>query len=177
MKKNKILFMIYDSKVYIKKNNDIVFLPIDKDVISNGRINNIKKLIKTLKKSKLVLSSFFKIVNDYFVFIYFANYNNYELSNIKSYFKENGFENIELMDSIKLLTQDYIPFIMLNDNYYYIFDKNNKYVIPKEHDILKYANSKIISEENAYNSMSSNASLSQCFIVDSLPNYIFKKIC
>ena len=170
MKKNRIVFLIYNDYLYIKKDNQIDKMPIEKNTIKNGRINSI-----SLKKSQLVLKSIFKIVNDSYIFIYFADYNDYELNNIVNDFKENGIEDIRLVDYQKILNRDY-SYIFFNNDYFFIVDKS-KEMNNKLSDYLKYTNRKLLTDKYTYNLLSLNMDTSACFIIDSVPNYIFKYIC
>ncbi len=178
MKREKIVFLIYNETVYIKKNNKIDRIKIAKNIMKNGRINSINYLVSSLKKSKNVLSSFFKILSDEYTMIYFGNYNEYEINNIKNDFQNSGIEYIKLVDYKSLLNskEDDI-YIFFNNDYYYILSKNKKIILDKFDDVLRYSNSKIIVDQDTYNNFKKNLSKYRCYIIDNIVNYLFNLIC
>ena len=175
LNKNKIYFLVYNDNIYIKKNKNIINIPLENNIIKNGRVNNVKKLISNLKKCKLVKDSFFKIISDSYVFIYFSNYNDYEINNIKNDFQDNGIERIKLVDYHKLIKDESL--ILFSNGYYYVTVSNLKYITPNLDCITKYTNSKIIADKNSWVEMCKNGLKAPIYMVDNLPRYLLKRIC
>lgn len=177
MKKSNIIFLIYNNFIYLKKDDKFDRIKIDKEIISKGGINNISYLIKSLKKSIFIKESILKIVSDNYKFIYFGDYNDYELNILANNFKDLGF-NISFID-FKDLLNDKNDFIFYSDNYFYTILNNRKYIISK--DIFSLfnlsTNSNIVVDKYSEDFIKDKPLKARLFIVDNAPNYLLNLIC
>ena len=173
MKRDTILFLIYNKKIYVKKDNKIVSVPLDNDIIVNGRINSVKKLIDNLKKSQIIFKSLFKIVADSYIMIFFSDYNNYERKNIINDFKENGIEKIQLIDFQKIINSlSTETHIIYNNNNYYVIDQKSKIIFPGTCNDFGLTNSKVIFDGMSYSKLSNFNKNRNIYVVDDLPKYL-----
>ena len=177
MKRNNIIILLYNGYVYLKCNKLYDSLPLDKNIISNGRLNNIDKLIKLLKKSTIIKNSIYKLVSDNLTLIYFANYNDLEKSYIKSCFNERGYNSIIFLDIKDILDLRY-NYIISNNGFIYYINSGKKYII--DDDIFsnfKFSNSEIIIDLKLYKKHSSKLNNLHIYAVDNVVEYILNCIC
>ncbi len=175
MKRNKIVFLIYDNNLYIYKNNKIEIMTLNTSVIKNGRLNNIKPIINALNKSKLLANSLFKVINDIIAVIYFGDYNEYEIKNIVNSFSEYGFDNIKMVDYGEVINNEDETFIITTNDNIYVLNGNKKVIISSSIYNLEYAKSKIIVDNNTLKIIDKNLIKQHYYVVDCLPNYLIKK--
>lgn len=173
MKRTVIIFLIYEDNIYVKRENKIITIPLDKDVVVNGRINSVKKLIDNLKKIKPIFKSFFKIVYDSYIMIFFSNYNNFEKRNIINDFKEYGIEKIHLVDFQKIINaKSDETHVIYNHNNYYVIEHNSKTIFPSICNNFGLTNGKIISDDTSYVTLKKHCKDMEIYVVDDLPKYL-----
>lgn len=176
MKRNNIIIFIYDDKLYINSKQKTEIIKLKSDAISMGRINNMDNIIKSFKKSSIIKKSIYKLVEDNILFIYLANYNNYELSNIKESFREEGFSNIKLIDSYSILNNNYEYLFLSNDTLYHYHNQQKVSINKNNFELLKLANSKIITNKNAYDFLDKEPYKTNMYVVDDLFNYLIRNV-
>ena len=154
MRSNNIVIIIYNYQIYIECNNDIDVINIDKNIIKEGRINNIKEFINCLKQSKIIKTSSFKLVDDNILMLYFGNYNDMELNNILNGFKDKGYEKVKLKHISKVLDSSY-SYLFHSNGYYYLFDIDNYVLYSKFlNSSLLDLNKNYIMDYNSYQKLS-----------------------
>lgn len=126
MRSENVTFLILNNNLIIKQNEEIEILSLDDNVIKNGRINNIKNFITIFNKAKIIKNSNKKIAGDNFHFIYFAEYTELELTTIKNFFKDYGYDKLKAVNFANLLSFPRSTMYFVKDiEQIYIYTINN----------------------------------------------------
>ena len=172
MKSNNIYIFLYHNKIYIICNNNIDIITTTKEIIKEGRINNIKLFIKYLKDSLIIKKSSLKLVDDIITIIYFGNYNDDELYNINHFFKEYGYEKIKLIPIKNIIDNSY-NYLFYNNDYYLLIEDNISYLIhPKLYnDNLINIDKTYLMDDDSFLKDNKN-----CYLISDLPKYLIRII-
>ena len=172
MKSNNIYIFLYHNNIYIICNNNIDIITTTKEIIKEGRINNIKLFIKYLKDSLIIKKSSLKLVDDIITIIYFGNYNDDELYNIAHYFKEYGYEKIKLIPIKNIIDNSY-NYLLYNNDYYLLIEDNISYLIhPKLYnDNLINIDKTYLMDDDSFLKDNKN-----CYLISDLPKYLIRTI-
>lgn len=132
MKTKEVVMFILNNALFIKKEEQVEKLNVDKGILKYNRINNVKSLFKLFNNSKILKSSNKKLFSDKLYFIYFNDYTNLELQTLKNSFIEYGFDNINFLFFGDLLKYSRSTLYVIDDtNKYYIYTVDNYEVINK----------------------------------------------